>query len=705
MCVIALQVRATIGPDRTRQKQRRSFSVGPFGTQATRRMAPQPLVLALALAAAPLLSSSPLASAQLATYQWTADGGSPFRTNSATVAVALGGGASGARATFSQLNGEEDTESLVEEVLLPSPLVTSFGAVLFAADNCTLMLYPDPALLTAGQAWQREAANWDVLDAFRGPNEESQMAGTAMFRDRVFVLDARNKAVHAVDVLAATGFGYHYRFQRAWTAFINITRNDGGGSVDVKFTDGNTGMIPEAQTNLLWVPLATDYAFASAGLAATLDMTTGAVSYVLIPDELSALGCAKPNDMGSVAVDNGAVVLISSDGPGASCGLVILDPTGAPLYNTLGEDTYLFNLGEHSHPLFDADSSSLYWLDFELQIQNGRGQRLCCVNTAGGAYDNCWGTNLCVTIPAFEVVDEKVDIADYRWLWLSMALQPASADGSTPARLLISASATENDETFLYNGVEDLTSALFAYDTTTGILLDQHRFKRDMFNSAPLVATGTDGAVRVYVSTTLGFIYCYAASSIAAGPQWTSQDLAPIPLEDLPLTTYTFLSVTQKGTLLATSTAGGANWQTQKATFAIQNGLLAPSAAAAAAASGALSPPAAAGVSIVGSRDPLEAVRGAHAIVTDTWVSMGQEAAEAARKAAFKGYQVTHEMARRGGAREDWCFLHCLPRKPEEVDDAVFYDEKRSLVFEEAVNRKWTVMATCLALLEGGADL
>jgi ornithine carbamoyltransferase len=77
----------------------------------------------------------------------------------------------------------------------------------------------------------------------------------------------------------------------------------------------------------------------------------------------------------------------------------------------------------------------------------------------------------------------------------------------------------------------------------------------------------------------------------------------------------------------------------------------------------------------------------------------------AARKAAFRGFQVTHELARRGGAREDWCFLHCLPRKPEEVDDAVFYDEKRSLVFAEAENRKWTVMASCLALLEGGADL
>lgn len=114
---------------------------------------------------------------------------------------------------------------------------------------------------------------------------------------------------------------------------------------------------------------------------------------------------------------------------------------------------------------------------------------------------------------------------------------------------------------------------------------------------------------------------------------------------------------------------------------------------------------AAAGVSVAGSHDPLEAVRGAHCIVTDTWVSMGQEAQDAARRAAFRGFQVTHELARRGGAREDWAFLHCLPRKAEEVDDAVFYDARRSLVFDEAENRKWSVMAVVLAQLIGGADV
>ncbi|KZT60510.1 ornithine carbamoyltransferase [Calocera cornea HHB12733] len=92
------------------------------------------------------------------------------------------------------------------------------------------------------------------------------------------------------------------------------------------------------------------------------------------------------------------------------------------------------------------------------------------------------------------------------------------------------------------------------------------------------------------------------------------------------------------------------------------------------------------------SDDPLRAVEGADIVVTDTWVSMGQESEKAARLRAFAGYQVTEALCKQGGAAEDWKFLHCLPRKPDEVDDGVFYG-KRSLVWEEAENRKWTIMA------------
>lgn len=49
-------------------------------------------------------------------------------------------------------------------------------------------------------------------------------------------------------------------------------------------------------------------------------------------------------------------------------------------------------------------------------------------------------------------------------------------------------------------------------------------------------------------------------------------------------------------------------------------------------------------------------------------------------------------------ASKDCVFLHCLPRKQEEVSDEVFYSEK-SLVFPEAENRMWTVMAVTMELL------
>jgi len=105
------------------------------------------------------------------------------------------------------------------------------------------------------------------------------------------------------------------------------------------------------------------------------------------------------------------------------------------------------------------------------------------------------------------------------------------------------------------------------------------------------------------------------------------------------------------------------------------------------------------GARITYTNNPQEACAGAQVISTDTWVSMGDEEDAAKRLAAFEGYQVTEKMA--AGAKPDWKFLHCLPRKKYEVDDDVFYNPKRSLVWDEAENRMWTVMSVSLALLRG----
>ena len=50
---------------------------------------------------------------------------------------------------------------------------------------------------------------------------------------------------------------------------------------------------------------------------------------------------------------------------------------------------------------------------------------------------------------------------------------------------------------------------------------------------------------------------------------------------------------------------------------------------------------------------------------------MGQEAEKEERLRAFQGYQVTEALCREGGADPNWKFMHCLPRKPHEVDDHV----------------------------------
>ncbi|KAK8166044.1 mitochondrial ornithine carbamoyltransferase [Phyllosticta citribraziliensis] len=95
---------------------------------------------------------------------------------------------------------------------------------------------------------------------------------------------------------------------------------------------------------------------------------------------------------------------------------------------------------------------------------------------------------------------------------------------------------------------------------------------------------------------------------------------------------------------------------------------------------------------------PSEAVAGADVLVTDTWVSMGQEAEAKKKMAEFAGFQITEAMGCEGGAKDNWKFMHCLPRHPEEVADEVFYSP-RSLVFPEAENRLWAAISATQAFI------
>lgn len=101
--------------------------------------------------------------------------------------------------------------------------------------------------------------------------------------------------------------------------------------------------------------------------------------------------------------------------------------------------------------------------------------------------------------------------------------------------------------------------------------------------------------------------------------------------------------------------------------------------------------------SITVVRDPKDAVRGAHAVNTDVWASMGQEDEQANREQAFKGFCVDDALMQL--ADPSAIFLHCLPaHRGEEVTESVI-EGPQSRVFDEAENRlhvQKAVMATLM---------
>jgi len=98
--------------------------------------------------------------------------------------------------------------------------------------------------------------------------------------------------------------------------------------------------------------------------------------------------------------------------------------------------------------------------------------------------------------------------------------------------------------------------------------------------------------------------------------------------------------------------------------------------------------------------DPHKAVRGADAVYTDAWVSMGHEGETEERNRIFPPYQVNDDLM--AGAAANGVFMHCLPaHRNEEVTDAVI-DSPRSVVFEQAENRMH-IQKAILAMLIGGS--
>lgn len=95
--------------------------------------------------------------------------------------------------------------------------------------------------------------------------------------------------------------------------------------------------------------------------------------------------------------------------------------------------------------------------------------------------------------------------------------------------------------------------------------------------------------------------------------------------------------------------------------------------------------------------DPGSAVRGAHVVITDTWVSMGKEAGRAGRLKALAPFQVTRTLM--DMADKKAIFMHCLPAYRGKEVTAEVIDGPRSRVFEEAENRLHAQKALLLHVL------
>ncbi|MFP8779171.1 ornithine carbamoyltransferase [Hydrogenophaga sp. RWCD_12] len=97
--------------------------------------------------------------------------------------------------------------------------------------------------------------------------------------------------------------------------------------------------------------------------------------------------------------------------------------------------------------------------------------------------------------------------------------------------------------------------------------------------------------------------------------------------------------------------------------------------------------------------DPNEACKGADLVTTDVWTSMGYEAENEVRRAAFKQWRVDEAMM--AAAQPDALFMHCLPAHRGEEVTAEVIDGPQSVVWDEAENRMHVQKALMEYLLLG----
>ena len=104
------------------------------------------------------------------------------------------------------------------------------------------------------------------------------------------------------------------------------------------------------------------------------------------------------------------------------------------------------------------------------------------------------------------------------------------------------------------------------------------------------------------------------------------------------------------------------------------------------------------GIRVKYFENPIDAVKGADVIYTDTWISMGEENEKEERIKAFKGFCVDDSLI--AHANKDVVVMHCLPaHRGEEISDAVM-EGKHSIIWDQAENRLHAQKALLVKLLK-----
>lgn len=103
------------------------------------------------------------------------------------------------------------------------------------------------------------------------------------------------------------------------------------------------------------------------------------------------------------------------------------------------------------------------------------------------------------------------------------------------------------------------------------------------------------------------------------------------------------------------------------------------------------------GAHILVTHDPREAAKGADAMYTDVWASMGQESQFEEKSKHFIPYQINDSLLE--CAKDDVIFMHCLPAHRGEEVTASVIDGPHSVVFDEAENRLHAQKAVMVKLM------